>query len=112
MAKHINAFQGLTNRTTSLEVPLVDEILTLLLLGSLSDSWETLVVTLGSTEPQGKHLTLEHVKSSLLNEEARRKDGESISDSKALVTEGDINRGRSRNRSPQETGKFGDEVKV
>ena len=99
MAKHINAFQGLTNRTTSLEVPLVDEILTLLLLGSLSDSWETLVVTLGSTEPQGKHLTLEQVKSSLLNEEARRKDGESISDSKALVTEGDMNRRRGQNRS-------------
>ena len=47
MAEHINAFQGLTNQTTSLEVPLADEVLALLLLGSLPDSWETLVVTLG-----------------------------------------------------------------
>ena len=100
MAEHINAFQGLMNQTASLEVRLVDEVLALLLLGSLPDSWETLVVTLGNTEPQGKHLSLEQVKSSLLNEEAHRKDRESISDSKALVTEGDMNRGRSRNRSP------------
>ena len=33
MAEHINAFQGLMNQTTSLEVPLADEVLTLLLLG-------------------------------------------------------------------------------
>ena len=36
MADHLNAFQGLINRTTSLDVPLVDEVLALLLLGSLS----------------------------------------------------------------------------
>ena len=38
MAEHMNAFQGLINQTTSLEVPLADEALALLLLGSLSDS--------------------------------------------------------------------------
>ena len=38
MAEHINAFKGLINQTTSLEVPLADEALALLLLGSLSDS--------------------------------------------------------------------------
>ena len=80
MVEHINAFQGLTNQTTSLEVPLADEVLALLLLGSLLDSWETLVVTLGNAGLQRKHPTLEQVKSSLLNEEARRKDRESISD--------------------------------
>ena len=107
MAEHINAFHGLMNQTTALEVPLADEVFALLLLGSLPDSWEMLVVTLGNAGPQGKHLSLEQVKSSLLNEEARRKDKESISDSKALVTEGDMNRGRSRNRSPQNREKSG-----
>ena len=91
MAEHLNAFQGLINETTSLEVLLADEVLALLLLGSLPDNWETLVVTLGNVGPQGKQLSLEMVKSSLLNEEARRKDIESISDSKALVTEGEMN---------------------
>ena len=90
-AEHINAFQRLTNQTTSLEVPLDDKVLALLLLGSLPDSWEILVVTLGNAEPQGKHLTLEQVKSSLLNEEAHRKDREFISDSKTLVMKGDMN---------------------
>ena len=66
------------NQTTALEVPLADEEFALLLLRSLPDSWETLVVTLGNAGPQGKHLSLEQVKSSLLNEEARWKDKESI----------------------------------
>ena len=43
----------------------------------------------------------------LLNEEARRKDRESGTDSKALVTETDTNRGRGRNRSPQNRDKSG-----
>ena len=94
MAEHMNAFQGLINQTTSLEVPLADEVLALLLLGSLPDSWETLVVTLGNAGPEGKHLSLEKVTSSLLNEEARRKEKEAISDSKGLVTKGDLNPGR------------------
>ena len=101
MAEHINAFQGLMNQTTSLEVPLADEVLALLLLGSLPDSWETLVVTLGNAGPEGKHISLEQVKWSLLNEEASWKDRESNTNQKALVTEGDMIRGRGQNRSPQ-----------
>ena len=42
MAKHMNAFQGLINQTTSLEVPLVNEVFVLLLLSSVPHSWETL----------------------------------------------------------------------
>ena len=54
MAEHLNAFEGLLNQNTSLEVPLADEVLALLLLGSLLDSWVTLVVTLINVAPQGK----------------------------------------------------------
>ena len=97
MTEHMNAFQGLINQTTSLEVPLADKVLALLLLGSLSDSWETLVVTLGNAEPEGKHLSLPRVKVSQLNEEACRKDRETGTDSRALVTKTDTNWGRSRN---------------
>ena len=66
----MNAFQGLINHTTSLEVPLANEVLALLLLRSLPNSWETLVVTLGNAESEGKHLSLARVKSGLQNEEA------------------------------------------
>ena len=86
----MNAFQGL--------IHLADEVLALFLLGSLLDSWETLVVTLGTAMPEGKRLSLARVKSSLLDEEARRKDKDMRSDSKALLTESE--RGRQRNRSP------------
>ena len=54
MGGHLNTFQGLINQTTSLEVPLVDEVLALLLLGTPPYSWEMLVVTLGNSSPQGK----------------------------------------------------------
>ena len=70
MVEHLNVFQGLINRATTLEAPLANEVFALLLLGSLPDSWEILVVTLGNARPEGKHLSLEMVKSSLLNEEA------------------------------------------
>ena len=83
----MNAIKGLINHTTSLEVPLTNEVLALLLLESLSDSWETLVVTLGSALPEGKNLSLARVKSSLLNEEARRKDQVIGTHSKALLIE-------------------------
>ena len=96
MVEDLNAFQGLINQTTSLEVPLDEKVLALFLLRSLLDSWETLVETLGNAGPQGKRLSLEMVKSSLLNEEALRNDKESISDHKALVIEGVSYRGRGQ----------------
>ena len=94
MLEHLNPFQGLINQNTSLEVPLADDILALLLLGSFPESWEMFVVTLGNAVPQGKPVSLEMMKSSLLNEEARRKDRESIFDHKVLVTEGGSYKGR------------------
>ena len=49
----------------------------------------------------------------MLNEEARRKDKEAISELKALITEGDMKRGRARNWSwTLELRKVEDRVKV
>ena len=93
MAKHLNTFQGLISQTVSLDIPLANEVLTLLLLGSLPDSWETLVVTLG-TATQQKELTLDTLKSSLLHQEAWRKECESNNEHEALVIENNPNRGR------------------
>ena len=69
MAEHLNVFQGLINQTVFLDIPLIDHVLALLLLGSLLDSWKTIVVTLGNSTPQGK-MILDTLKSSHLNEEA------------------------------------------
>ena len=67
------------------------------MLGSLPDNWETLVVILGNSTPQGK-LTLDMRKSSLLVEEARQKEHDSSFEHKALVTETTSNRGRNNTR--------------
>ena len=87
----------------------------MLLLGSLSDSWGTLVVTLDNAGSEGKHstlLSLVRVKSSLLNEEAPQKNLETGTDSKALVTESETNRGRGRNRSSQNRDKLETRLKL
>ena len=65
------------------------------------DSWETLVVSLSNSAPNGV-LQLAMVKDSLLNEETRRKDmGKDIAH--ALVME---NKERSKSRSYKGQGKF------
>ena len=80
---------------------LEDELQALLLLSSLPDSWETLVVSFSTSAPGGK-LTMEMVKESLLNEEARKKKGESSFG--VLVSEKPEGCGRSKSRYPQGHG--------
>ncbi|VFQ76229.1 unnamed protein product [Cuscuta campestris] len=70
---HMNEFQGVVNQLARMKMKLEDELQALLLLSSLPDSWDTLVVSLSNSAPDGK-MTMEMVKASLLNEEARRKE--------------------------------------
>lgn len=93
IAEHTSEFQNMVNQLSCVEMPLGDEMQSLLLLSSLPDSWETLVVTLSNSAPDGK-LTMSVVKDALFNEEARRKDM-STDETHALVTE---NRGRSQGK--------------
>ncbi|XP_028073414.1 putative disease resistance protein RGA3 [Camellia sinensis] len=77
-----------------------DEMQALLLLSSLPDNWETLVVSLSNSAPERK-LTMEMVTDALFNKAARKREmgGEQ---SQALVTESkgrDRERGRGRERS-------------
>ena len=59
MVEHISSFQGIVNKLVAMKMNIDDEMQTSLLLSSLLDGWETLVVV---------------VKDSLLNEEVRRKE--------------------------------------
>lgn len=56
-----------------MEIVLEDELLALLLLSSLPDNWERLVISLSNSAPNGK-LTFDMIKDRPLNEETRRKD--------------------------------------
>ena len=99
IAEHTSEFQGLVNQLTTMNISLDDELQALLLLSSLPDSWETLVVSVNNSAPNGK-LTVEMVKDRMQNEEARRKNaGMSSSETETLVTEKHERRGRSQSRS-------------
>ena len=57
ITKHISEFQGLVDQLTTLKIILDYELQALLLLSSLLDSWETLVVWVNDSASNGK-LTL------------------------------------------------------
>ena len=94
VAEHTSDFQGLVNQLNAMKMKIEDELQALLLLSSLPDSWDTLVISLSNSAPNG-NLTMVMVKDSLFNEEARRKEQGISSETEALVTE---NRSRGKNR--------------
>ena len=73
VAEHTSEFQNLVNQLTSVDLQFDDEVQALLLLSSLPESWETLVVSLSNSTPNGK-LTTSMVMDALFNEEARKKE--------------------------------------
>ena len=93
--KHLNDFKGMITQLSVASFSLDDKTRACLLFGSLLNSWNTLVVSLGNLAPEGK-VTLTMVRNSLFNEEIRRKDFLG-NDTHALVTE---NMGRSKSRRP------------
>ncbi|GFY93698.1 hypothetical protein Acr_09g0001440 [Actinidia rufa] len=99
VAEHTSEFQSLVNQLTSVDLQFDDEMQALLLLSSLPESWETLVVSLSNSAPNGK-LTTSMVKDALFNEEAQRREMGSTdqSESQALVSEGSRERGRGQGR--------------
>jgi len=46
MMEHLNSFKGLVNQLKKIDMKIDDELHALLLLSSLPESWDTLVVTL------------------------------------------------------------------
>ena len=92
VAKHTSDFQGLMNQLNAMKMKIEDELQALLLLSSLPDSWDTLVISLSNSSPNG-NLTMYMVKDSLFNEKARRKEHGISSETEAFVTE---NRSRGK----------------
>ena len=97
--EHLNVFQCHINQLSAMKINFEDEVQALLLLSSMPDSWNTLVVSLSNSAPDGK-LTLEMVKNSMLNEEARKKEKGDASSSDAYVAE---THGKNENRGCSNT---------
>jgi hypothetical protein len=100
-ADHLNTFQGIMNQLSAMGIKFDDEIQGLFLLGSLPDSWETFRMSLSNSAADGV-LSMDLVKSSILNEEMRRMSQDSPSQSEVIVAE---SRGRNKNRYPGNKGK-------
>ena len=98
MVVYLNEFQGLINQLSAVKISLDDELQALLLLSSLPESWNTLFVLLSNSSPDGK-LTMDSIKTSLLNEETRRKEMGSCIHSEAHYVAQDSNRRRSKSRA-------------
>ena len=50
---HLSEFQDLLNQMVTIKLVIVDELQVLLLLSSLPNSWETLIVSLSNFAPNG-----------------------------------------------------------
>ena len=95
ITEHTSEFQGLVDQLTTMKIILDDELQALLLLSSLPDSWETLVVSVNNSAPNGK-LNLDMVTDRLRNKESQRKNTEVVpSKSAALVSKNQERQGRS-----------------
>ena len=60
MIEHLNTFKGIVNQLKNVDMNIGDELQTFLLLSSLLESWDTLVVTLSNSALDGK-LSMDNV---------------------------------------------------
>jgi hypothetical protein len=73
VVEHLNAFNTVVSQLVSVEIKISDEDKCIIFLCSLQDSWDSLVMTIGSNTT---YLNFEEVVSSLLSEEMRQKNME------------------------------------
>ncbi|GFY80937.1 pleiotropic drug resistance 4 [Actinidia rufa] len=99
VAEYTSEFQNLVNQLNNVDLQFDDEMQALLLLSSLSESWETLMVSLSNSVPNGK-LTTSMVMDALFNEEARRRErGKTYqNESQGLVSEESREKGRGQGK--------------
>ncbi|RDY11961.1 hypothetical protein CR513_03299, partial [Mucuna pruriens] len=81
LSNHLNEFEGIIDQMLRMGIKFEDEILGLLLLNFLPESWETFKVSI-TNSAHNDVVSLQMIKGSVLNEEMRRKAQGSSSQSK------------------------------
>jgi hypothetical protein len=99
VAEHLNVFNTVVSQLVSIEIKISNEDKCIIFLCSLPDSWDSLVVSIGSNTTT---LNFDEVVSSLLPEEMRRQNMEGQS-TYALFARG---RSQERNRSMFSIGRY------
>jgi hypothetical protein len=94
VVNHLNEFNTVTNQLSSVKVVFDDEVRALLILCSLSESWNGLVMVLSNSFSGSNTLKFDDVIGVILSEEMRRKSTDETS-SNALNME---NKGRQKDR--------------
>lgn len=95
MSNHLNEFNTLASQLVSVGITLDDEMKAILLLCSLPNSWEGVVMAVSTSVAAKTKLNFDEVAATLLSEYMRRKNQES-SFGDALIAVSTSNRGRSR----------------
>jgi hypothetical protein len=105
VTKHLNAFNTIISQLSSMDIKITDEEKCISLLCSFPDSWDSLVMAIGSNSTT---LVLEDVVTSLLLEEMRRKNMEG-STKDALVVRGrsiERDKGKLSSRNFKSKGRY------
>ncbi|GAA0175765.1 hypothetical protein LIER_28878 [Lithospermum erythrorhizon] len=86
VAQHLNELNSVTTQLSSVEIEFDDEVRALILLSSLSDSWNATVTTVSSSSGSNK-LKFDDVRDLVLSEEIRRRESGESSTSSVLHME-------------------------
>ncbi|CAN1807780.1 Retrovirus-related Pol polyprotein from transposon TNT 1-94 [Linum perenne] len=105
-AEHLNSFNTIISQLSTVEINFDDEVLALIILASLPNSWDAMRTSVSNSTGKEK-LKYSDIRDLILNEEIRRKDsGEASTSGSALNVEGrgrnpyrGYGRGRSRSRN-------------
>ncbi|CAL1406137.1 unnamed protein product [Linum trigynum] len=106
LADHLNEIQGIVDQLSGMGIKMEDEVVALLVLASLPESWKTLKISLTNSAKDGV-ISMEVIKSGVLNEEMqKRSQGASSSSSQSDHLAVDSrSRGRSEARGSKQRAK-------
>lgn len=102
VTEHLNEFNTVTSQLTSVDINFNDEVRALLILSSLPESWDNIIMAVNNSLGSGT-LKFDDVVSIILNKKVRRKPIEEASSSESALNLGGrertVKRGQDRGRS-------------